>query len=116
MRQSGSRVCDAEVSNYDKGKYSVTICVQEECLGKAHFTADGEHIDGIPFELIGCDYAQIQEPVLSFETPCKPTHFYVNHRNDDIFVMLKDVEVSIHSCHAWCSKIYHCMHIVALVS
>ena len=57
------RVCDAEVSNSGKDKYSVTFCVQEECLGKAHFTADGEHINGNLFDVIVRDYAQVREPV-----------------------------------------------------
>ena len=71
--------------------------MSEEFLGKAHFTANGEHIDRSPFDVIVRDYTRVQEPVLSFETPSKPRHLYVSHKNGDIFVTLEDGDVSIYS-------------------
>ena len=49
---SGRKVCDAEVSDAGDGKYGVTFCLQEVCSGKAHFTANGGHIDGSPCDVI----------------------------------------------------------------
>ena len=47
------------MSNSDEGKYRVTFRVGKNCLGKAHFMADGEHINGSPFDVMVRDYAQV---------------------------------------------------------
>ena len=95
--QSGKRVCDADISSSRKGKYAATFCVQEECSAKAYFTANGEHINGSPFDIIVRDYAQVQEPVLSFQTSTGPKYLYVSRSNGDIYVTLKGGDVCIYS-------------------
>ena len=95
--QSGRRVCDAEVSNSGDGRYSVTFCVQEAFSGKAHFTANGRHIDGSPCDVIVRDYTQLQKPKLSIITPSKPAYLCVSRSHGDSFVMLDNGDVCIYS-------------------
>ena len=95
--QSGKKVCDAKVSNSDNGKISVTFCVWEECTGKAHFTADGKHINGSPFDIMVRFYTQVRKPVLSIKTPSKPSFVYVLRDSGDIFVTLTNGNVAIYS-------------------
>ena len=94
---SGKKVCNGKVSNFNDGKYCVTICVWEECTGKAHFTAGGKHIDGSPFDIIVRGYAQVREPLLSFETRGKPLYLYVSRRNGNVFVTVLDGDLCIYS-------------------
>ena len=75
--QSGRRVCDAEVKGSGDGRYGVTFCLQEAFSGKAHFTANGGHIDGSPCDVIVRDYTQLQEPQLSIPTPGNPAYLYI---------------------------------------
>ena len=59
---SQQRIRDAEVSSSNHGKYSVSIYVPYECYGKAHFTADGEHIDGSFFDIVVREYVGFLKP------------------------------------------------------
>ena len=95
--QSGRRVCDAEVSNSGDGRYGVTFCLQEAFSGKAHFTANGEHIDGSPCDVIVRDYTQLQKPQLSITTPSMPNYIYVSRSHGDIFVTLDNGDVCVYS-------------------
>ena len=93
----GRKVSDAEVSKSDEGKYILTFFVQEEGLCKAYFTTNGSHVDGSPCDVLVRDYAKIKQPVLSFDTPCRPTYLYVSRSNGDIFVTLNNGDVCIYS-------------------
>ena len=95
--RSGRRVCDADVSNSGDGRYGVTFCLQEAFLGKAHFTANGGHIDGSPCDVMVRDYTKLQKPKLSITTPSKPEYLCVSQRNGDIFVTLDNGNVCIYS-------------------
>ena len=95
--QSGRRVCDAEVSDSSEGRYDVTFCVEETFSGKAHFTANGGHIDGSPCDVIVRDYTQLQKPQLAIKTPSRPAYLYVSRSHGDIFVTLDNGDVCIYS-------------------
>ena len=95
--QQGRKVCESEVSKSNEGKYDVTFCAGEEGLWKAHITTNGCHIDGSPCDVIVRDYAKLQEPVLSFETPSRPTYLCTSHRNGDIFVTLNNGDIHVYS-------------------
>ena len=95
--KSGRRVCDAEVSSLDGGKYEITFSVLEEFSGEAQFMANGEHVDGSPCDVIVRDYAQVQTPVLSFKTASNPAYVYVCRDSDDIFVTLDNGDVCLYS-------------------
>ena len=97
MDKSGRRVCDAEVSCLDGGRYEVTFWAEEECSGEAHFTANGEHVDGSPCDVIVRDYAQVKTPLLSFKTTRQPAYLYVSRGKGDIFVTLDSGDVCLYS-------------------
>ena len=97
MDKSGRRVCDAEVSCLDGGRYEITFWAEEECSGEAHFTANGEHVDGSPCDVLVRDYAQVKTPLLSFKTTREPAYLYVSHGKSDIFVTVDSGDVCLYS-------------------
>ena len=102
------RICDVEVSNFDQGKYTLRFCVQKQDLGKgfcvqkqcsakAHITADGEDIDGSPFDVTVRDYAQGLGSGVWYRNQSSPTHVCVSHNRGDFFVALASGDVRVYS-------------------
>ena len=97
--KSKERVCDAEVSSSDQGKYTLSFCVPKQCSGKAHITADGEHIDGSPFDIIVRNYAVVSKPLYSCQNQSSPIHVCVSCHCGDVLVTSASGDVRVYSCY-----------------
>ena len=93
------RVCDAEVSNPDQGKYTLSfcVCVPKQCTGEVHITVNGTYIDGSPFDVMVRDYVGILKPVHCLCTNGNPSHVYVTRNSGDVFVAFESGDVGVYS-------------------
>lgn len=95
--RSGTKLCSAEVSYTEKGKYSVTFQTSAVGACKLHITIGSTHINHSPYNINMRDYSKITQPVLAIKTPLKPSYLYVDGESGNISVTFDNGSVGVYS-------------------